>query len=64
MSQLYIPRMVNLEPSDYNLVQHYAREKGLGSKGFSATLRLILREWLALRQQLITPPIPTSQKES
>jgi hypothetical protein len=37
--------MVNLETRDYNLVKNVALQKGLGGKGFSAALRLIIREW-------------------
>jgi hypothetical protein len=42
-SSQYVQRMVNLEPRDYRLVRRVAQEKGLGKRGFSAALRLILR---------------------
>ena len=42
---LYIRRMINLEQSDYWTVRRVVQEKGLGAKGFSAALRLIIREW-------------------
>jgi hypothetical protein len=41
----YVPRMINLEQSDYQLVRRVANELGLGDKGFSAALRMIIREW-------------------
>ena len=41
----YVRRLVNLEQTDYWIIQRTAREKGLGAKGFSAALRLIIREW-------------------
>ena len=45
----FITRLVNLEPLDYKIVRDYADEKGLGRKGFSAALRMILRDWFSLR---------------
>lgn len=45
MATLYIQRQVNLEPRDYRAIRYMARHKGLGDRGFSAALRLIIREW-------------------
>jgi len=45
--------MINLEQSDYNTVRRLAEERGLGDKGFSAALRMIIREWSQL--QLVDP---------
>ena len=47
----YIHRMVSLEKLDYRIVRQAADERGLGGKGFSAALRLIIREWNALNQR-------------
>jgi hypothetical protein len=47
----YIPRIVNLTLQDYRTVRRLANEKGLGSKGFSAALRMIIREWQAFTQK-------------
>ena len=52
----YIQRMINLEPEDYLAVKNFADEKGLGRKGFSAAIRIIIREWSLLRR-----PIPHFQ---
>lgn len=41
----YVRRMANLERSDYDLVKLTARQRGLGSRGFSAAVRMIIREW-------------------
>ncbi|OGO25621.1 MAG: hypothetical protein A2W33_04580 [Chloroflexi bacterium RBG_16_52_11] len=41
----YIQRMVNLEPRDYRTVRRHANRKGLGRRGFSAAMRMIIREW-------------------
>lgn len=53
LAQQYIPRMVNFEPKDYTAVKDCSREFGLGSKGFSAAVRLIIREWVFLRKVYI-----------
>jgi hypothetical protein len=43
--------MVSLEKLDYRIVRQVADERGLGSKGFSAALRTIIREWDAFKQR-------------
>jgi hypothetical protein len=58
----YIRRMVNLQQSDYHTVQRVADEKGLGGKGFSAALRLIIREWE--RAQLLPAQHPPAQDQA
>ena len=58
----YVPRMINLERSDYDLVKQYAKDCGLGNRGFSAAVRLIIREWSALKPpsntRITYPPAP------
>jgi hypothetical protein len=44
MQREYVPHMINLEHSDYPIVKHMAEKRGLGDKGFSAALRMIIRE--------------------
>ena len=51
MPHQYIPRMINLEPSDYQVVRRMADVRGLGDKGFSAALRMIIREWQGFQLQ-------------
>jgi hypothetical protein len=58
---IYARRLVNLEQGDIWVVQRCARERGLGGKGFSAALRLIIREWRAA-QELREPP-PAAPEE-
>jgi hypothetical protein len=41
----YVRRIVNFERSDYDLVKQVAKKRGLGNRGFSAAVRMILREW-------------------
>ena len=59
----YIPRIVNLTLQDYRTVRLLAKEKGLGSKGFSAALRMIIREWAALHPPASSSIPPSSNRE-
>ena len=56
----YIPRMVNLEPMDYRIIRKVMLEKGLSKKGFSAAIRMIIREWSAI-QATLPPPNPPNK---
>ena len=60
MRHQYVPRRINFEQSDYNIVRRLAIERGLGEKGFSAALRMIIREWQQL--QLVDPATLTSEE--
>jgi hypothetical protein len=51
MSHQYIPRVINLESQDYHVVRRGADQRGLGEKGFSAALRMIIREWQEFQLQ-------------
>ena len=51
MSNQYFPRMINLESRDYQIVRRVADQRGLGEKGFSAALRMIIREWQEFQLQ-------------
>jgi len=51
----YLQRIVNLERRDYDTIKQVAQDKGLGGKGFSAALRLIIREWQDLKSRLTYP---------
>lgn len=51
MPRDYIPRMINLEPSDYKIVRSFADERGLGDRGISAAIRMIIREWQEFQLQ-------------
>ena len=44
MHRDYVPRMINLERTDYKIVKRMAEERGLGDKGFSAALRKFICE--------------------
>jgi len=51
----YLQRIVNLERRDYDTIKQVAQDKGLGKKGFSAALRLIIREWQNLKSKINYP---------
>jgi len=51
----YLQRIVNLERRDYDTIKQVAQDKGLGKKGFSAALRLIIREWKELQSKISYP---------
>ena len=46
----HIRRMISLQPDDYNIIRRVMDEKGFGSKGFSAALRFIIRDWDATEE--------------
>ena len=52
----YVRRIVNFERCDYELVKQVARQRGLGRRGFSAAVRMILREWSRLHP--LAAPFP------
>ena len=61
---LYIRRIINLEQSDYWTIQRVIQEKGLGAKGFSAAIRLIIREWAASNlSKSETPPASIGERQ-
>ena len=51
MQRERVPRMINLERSDYQIVKRMAEKRGLVDKGFSAALRMIIREWQEFDQE-------------
>jgi hypothetical protein len=46
MQRDYVPRMINLERSDYQIVKRMAEKRGLGDKGFSVTSHMLSEECL------------------
>ena len=63
MTTKYVPRMVNLTEKEYLIIKQAAEERSLGTKGFSAALRLIVSEWDQLRRHpaLFIQPQPNEQ---
>ncbi len=49
MSKHFVQRMINFEIRDYQAVKDLSSEYGLGKRGYSAAVRLIIREWLRYR---------------
>ena len=52
-----VTRNVALHRQDYEVVARVALERGLGSKGFSAAMRMIIREWAAQHAVLVKPVV-------
>ncbi len=48
MATAFMPRMINLEEVDHEIVLKAAEDYGLCERGFSAATRLIIREWKKL----------------
>ena len=46
MQRDYVPRMINLERPDYQIVKRMAEERGLADKGFSVTSHILIEECL------------------
>ena len=57
MKSKYIQRIFNLEPADYRIISRTAKSKGFGSKGHSAALRFILRDWEELKARFNNIPL-------
>jgi hypothetical protein len=49
-----VRRSVAFETEDINEVDALRKKKGLGNKGFSAAVRMIIREWAELTRFSIT----------
>lgn len=49
-----VTKNVVLEKKDLNIIQVTAENRGLGVRGFSAALRMIVREWAELTRFSIT----------
>ena len=71
MKHKYKPRMINFETHEFTIIRRVADERGLGTNGFSAALRMIVREWYAMTHpddldpetdvQSLLPPRPAVQ---
>ena len=50
---MVIRKNVALENEDVECVESLAKRKGLGTRGFSSALRMIIREWFDQEKQHI-----------
>lgn len=57
-----IQRPVMFDPRAFEVVKDTAQAKGLGGKGFSAAVNLIVLEWLELKRQVTSPTPQENQK--
>ena len=56
MGKHYTARLINLGDQEYIAVRRFALEKGLGPRGISAALRMIIRDWLILTHRPLPDP--------
>jgi hypothetical protein len=47
----WVARRVNLDREAYTIIKRATRERGLGKRGFSKTLRQIIHEWNELQHR-------------
>lgn len=48
----YVTKNVVLEKQDLKAVNQVIKSRGLGTKGFSAAVRIIIREWSEMKKQV------------
>ena len=60
----YIPRMINFSSKEFEIVNDVVLKKGLGGKGFSAAVRLIINEWHELVKHTMPPPEPKPERSA
>ena len=52
MSDVIIKRLVSFLGDDFEIVKAEQNKRGLGKKGFSQALRIIVREWKELTEKV------------
>ena len=60
----YETRNVVLDPATIEIVDQVVEDKGLGGKGFSAGLRMIVREWRDYQDMLASHAVRVAQEAS
>ncbi len=48
----FTPHLVNLQKTEEAIILRCIQDKGLGAKGFSAAVRLIVHEWDATQRMM------------
>ena len=47
-----IQQVVTLLPSDIEIIEMVAQQRGLENNGFDTAVKLIIREWLEMQEEL------------
>ena len=50
--QDHIQREIYLKPSDIEIIEMVAQQRGLDTNGFDTAVKLIIREWLEMQEEL------------
>lgn len=48
----HIQREIYLKPSDIEIIEMVAQQRGLETNGFDTAVKLIIREWLEMQEEL------------
>ena len=47
-----IQQVITLLPSDIKIIEMVAQQRGLGKDGYDTAVKLIIREWLEMQEEL------------
>ena len=56
----HIQRAIHLLPGDIEIIEMVAQQRGLEYNGFDTTVKLIIREWLEMQEELPCAIITTT----
>ena len=48
----HIQRAIHLLPGDIEIIEMVAQQRGLENNGFDTAVKLIIREWLEMQEEL------------
>ena len=60
----HIQREIYLKPSDIEIIEMVAQQRGLENNGFDTAVKLIIREWLEMQEELPCALFPVMDKHS
>jgi hypothetical protein len=60
----HIQQEIYLKPSDIEIIEMVAQQRGLETNGFDTAVKLIIREWLEMQEELPCALFPVMDKHS
>ena len=57
-----IQQVIYLHPSDIEIIEMVAQQRGLDTNGFDTAVKLIIREWLEMQEELPCALFPVMDK--
>ena len=60
----HIQRAIHLLPGDIEIIEMVAQQRGLEYNGFDTAVKLIIREWLEMQEELPCALFPVMDKHS